>query len=42
MTGQILGMTSQIIATYILCLVIYFSHIHNSLLYYIITSVIMD
>ena len=42
MTKRILGMTCQIIVIYILCSVIYFSHIHNSLLHYIITSVIID
>ena len=41
MTGQILGMTYQIVI-HILCPVIYFSHIHDSLLQYIITSVIID
>ena len=35
-------MTWQIIFIYILCLVIYFCHIHNSLLHYIIITVIID
>ena len=42
MTGRILGMTCQIIVVHILCPVIHFSHIHNFLLHYIITSVIID
>ena len=42
MTGWVLGMTCQIIVIRILCPVIHFSHIHNSLLHYIITSVIID
>ena len=42
MTGRILGMTCQIIFIYILCPVIYFCHIHNSLLHYIIITVIID
>ena len=41
MTGRILGMTCQIIFIYILCPVIYFCHIHNSLLHYIIITVII-
>ena len=42
MTGQILGMTCQIIFIYIVCPVIYFFHIHNSLLHYIIITVIIN
>ena len=42
MTGQILGITCQIIVIHTLCPVIHFSHIHNSLLHYIIISVIID
>ena len=42
MTGRILGMNCQIIFIYIVCLVIYFCHIHNSLLHYIIITVIID
>ena len=42
MTEQSLEMTCHIIVFYILCLLIHFSQIHNSLLHYIITSVIID
>ena len=42
MTGRILGMTCQVIGIYIVCPVIYFGHIHNSLLHYIIIAVIIE
>ena len=42
MTGRILGMTCEIIFIYIVCPIIYFCHIHNSLLHYIIITVIID
>ena len=42
MSGRILGMTCQIIVTYIFCRVICFCHTHDSLLHYIIITVIID
>ena len=42
MTGRILGITCQIIVIHTLCPVIHSSHIHSSLLHYIIISVIID